>query len=147
MRRTSCWMTIVVAAATILLACGGGDGVLQVPAPATDDTPNIVAEEIAVTELPGQFDTSRTFRLDRANLEDPEGLLRQLWAVGIRSRRAWQPLDDPSYCMDILGPTFTVELEADDPRIEAYGFSRGEGRLFCAGTLMEYTITAERQAR
>jgi hypothetical protein len=106
----------------------------------------IVAEEISVEELPGEFDESRTFHLRHAQLQDPERLLRELWAKGIRPTRAWQPLDNPM-CMDPLGPTFTVELELDDQRILAFNFERGVGRLYCATRLTAYVIVEEAATR
>lgn len=107
--------------------------------PTTGNGPTIESSIISVDQLPKQFQLERTYRYRENRVEDPEGLLITLWDAGIRSSRAWQPLDD--ICLDPLGPRFTVELQEDDPRIEDLGFEKGVGRLFCARKLMAYRIS------
>jgi hypothetical protein len=59
--------------------------------------------------------------------------------AGFAVTRAWQALNN--WCMDPVGPTFTLELDVDQATIQQHGFERGEGRLLCATTLTEYTVT------
>lgn len=102
------------------------------------DEPRIRSEVISVDELSAEFDSTRTFQYRVGQVEDPEELLHALWDAGIRSSRAWQPLDDR--CLDPVGPRFTLELVRDDPRIIEYGFERGTGRLHCATRLLAFTV-------
>ena len=100
----------------------------------------IQSRTITTAELPPEFDPSRTYQYRQPSIKDPEGVLVALLNAGFAVTRAWQPLDDR--CLDPLGPTFTVELEVDEPTIQDHGFERGVGRLLCAATLTEYTISA-----
>ena len=104
--------------------------------------PTIEARTITASELPAEFDESRTYYYRSANLQDPEGMIVTLWHAGFHATRAWQPLDSSTPpCFDPLGATFTVELEVDDAAIVDKGFTRGVGRLFCAATLTEFTVS------
>ncbi len=101
--------------------------------------PSITSRVITTGELPSEFDTARTYHYRLPSLRDPEGVLVALLNAGFSVSRAWQPLDD--CCLDPQGPTFSVELEVDDPGIQAQGFERGVGRLWCATMLTEYTVS------
>jgi hypothetical protein len=124
----------VVAFAVLLLSAGCHSGTLE------GAGPMITATTISVDQLPAEFDGTRTYHYRAANLRDPEHMIIALWQAGFHATRAWQPLDNPS-CADPLGPTFTVELDADSPAIVDDGFQLGVGRLFCATTLTEFSVS------
>ena len=124
----------VVAFSVLLLSAGCHSGTLE------SAGPMITATTISVDQLPTEFDGTRTYYYRAANLQDPEHMIVALWRAGFHTTRAWQPLDNPT-CADPLGPTFTVELEVDNPAIVDDGFQRGAGRLFCATTLTEFLVS------
>ena|SRR3989442_4989065 len=126
---------VVVIVALLFSACRSESGSANVVTP----EPTIESRTITVSELPVEFDESRTYYYRAANLKDPEHTIIALWQAGFHTTRAWQPLDNP-LCADPLGPTFTVELEVDSPEIVDRGFQRGVGRLFCATTLTEFLV-------
>jgi len=101
--------------------------------------PRITSRVITTGELPPEFDTTRTYHYQLPSLRDPETVVVALLSAGFDVSRAWQPLDDR--CLDPQGPTFSVELEVDDPGIQDQGFERGVGRLWCATQLTEYTVS------
>jgi hypothetical protein len=103
------------------------------------EKPTIESRTITTAELPSEFSASRTYHYRQPSLKDPEGVLLALLDGGFAVTRAWQPLDDR--CLDPLGPTFTLELAAADPDVEDQGFELGVGRLLCAMTLTEYTVS------
>ena len=101
----------------------------------------ISVETISAAELPPDLDPARTYWLSQGTMQDPEGFLRFLVSRGFRPTRAWQPLPSDIPCMAVLpGPRFTVELEADDPRILGLGFARGTSGLTCALRYVRYTV-------
>jgi hypothetical protein len=100
----------------------------------------IESMEISADQLPSEFDSTRTFHLTTGPVADPLPIVRDLLDAQIDVRRAWQPLVDN--CLDPLGPRFTVEIEADDPLVLAFGFTRGEGRLRCATRLTAYIVVS-----
>ena len=122
----------VMAFSLFLLSAGCDSGTTDRAAPA------ITAATISADQLPAVFDETRTYHYRVGSVTDPKGLLLALWASGLESRRAWQPLDN--LCLDPVGPQFTVEFVIDDPRIADQGFVRSDGRLRCATTLTAYTI-------
>src|SRR6266704_46028 len=128
--------SVVVIVALIFSACQSESGSANV----APSEPTIQSRTITVSELPVEFDKSRTYYYRAANLQDPEHMIVALWQAGFHTTRAWQPLDNP-LCADPLGPTFTVELEVDSPAIVDRGFQRGVGRLFCATTLTEFLVS------
>ena len=89
-------------------------------------------------QLPAEFDASRTYHYRMPSLANPKAVLLALLDAGIPATRAWQPLDDR--CFDPIGPTFTVKLEATGSTIQDPAFELGVGRLWCATTLIEYTV-------
>ena len=129
-------LPVVLASALSLAGCGSDSG--RVGGAALEST--IDSKTITADQLPAQFDTSRTYHYRTPNLDNPKKMLETLLAAGLDVTRAWQPLDNP-ICADPVGPTFTVELKADDPAILNYGFDRGSGRLACATSLIEFTVT------
>src|SRR5512144_1473226 len=84
------------------------------PASLDHPPPQITATTISADQLPGEFDPTRTYHYRVGSVPDPRAMLVALWETGLRSRRAWQPLDDT--CFDPVGPQFTVEFVRDDPR-------------------------------
>jgi hypothetical protein len=129
MRSSYRWLVGVVTCLG-LLGCDGDDGLEQ--------TPTIVAAQISGEQLPPVFDESRVFFFP-SRVQDPQHVLRVLWAAGIRPRNAWQPLESGP-CIDFWGPRFTVELDRDDPRVLDYSFERGIAGLRCSTRLMAYLI-------
>jgi hypothetical protein len=101
--------------------------------------PTIESSLITVEQLPAEFDAGRTYSYRASRVDRPEDLIRTLWYAGIRTRLAWEPLDDR--CADPIGPRFTVELVRDNPSITEYGFDKGVGRLHCATMLMAYEVS------
>jgi hypothetical protein len=101
--------------------------------------PQIGVIQITASQLPTAFDTDRTFHRRIPGAQDPEGMLLALADEGLRPIRAWEPLDN--LCLDPVGPTFTVELFRNDPRIEGKGYDRGDGRLGCSTQLLLYDVS------
>jgi hypothetical protein len=123
----------VLAFSVLMISAGCHSGALE------PTSPVITATTISVDQLPTEFDGTRTYHYRVGTVSDPQGMLVALWESGLESKRAWQPLDN--LCLDPVGPQFTVEFVADDPRIPDYGFERADGRLHCATTLTAYTIS------
>lgn len=92
---------------------------------------------ISANQLP-TLDPTRTYHYT-FTLVDPDTTLRGLLQAGIPVSRAWMPLDN--FCLDPIGPRFTVELTTRDQRIESLNFQRGEGRLACASQFRQYERT------
>lgn len=122
-----------VAFSVLLLSAGCHSGTLE------RTGPEITALTISADQLPTEFDGTRTYHYRLGGVTDPRGMLVALWDSGLKSRRAWQPLDN--LCLDPVGPQFTVEFVMDDPRIAAHGFERADGRLHCATILTAYTMS------
>ena len=99
--------------------------------------PAIESTIISTDDLP-KLAAKRTFE-SRVSRTDPEALLIDLLSAGIPILRAWQPLDNR--CDDPLGGRFTVELIRANSDILDFGFAPGTGRLFCATTLQQFTIS------
>ena len=87
--------------------------------------------------LPHTFDMTRTYYY-RTNSIRPDSLLSALSAAGYHITNAWYCDNLDYYCMDTVGPHFTIELAADDPRILTEGFTRGSGKTSCARKLQCY---------
>jgi hypothetical protein len=126
-------MTRTTAALTLLL--GFSIACQERTAP---EGPVIESEIVAAADIVAQLDTTRTFEYLFSSVE-PESLLVALWRADLPISRAWLPLDDR--CLSPLGPHFTAELLQADPRIVEHDFLKGTGRLACATTLEQFTIS------
>ncbi len=85
-----------------------------------------------------QLDTTRTFEYLFSSVQ-PESLLVALWRADLLISRAWLPLDDR--CLSPLGPHFTAELLQADPRMIEHDVLKGTGRLACATSFKQFTIS------
>jgi hypothetical protein len=92
---------------------------------------------IAKEEIPVTFDSTRTYFF-HTNSVRPDSLLEALVAAGFKVTNAWYCENADYYCMDTIGPHFTIELASDDPRILEHGFTKGVGRTSCAHQLQSY---------
>jgi hypothetical protein len=119
----------LIAPLLVALSCNSSNNV---------EDPLIQNSTIPVSNLPRYFDESRLFQYKFSRV-NPESLLTELWRAGIPVSQAWLPLDNR--CMDPVGPRFTVELFANDGRMEKFDFLNGSGRLACATMLKRYVIT------
>ncbi len=95
---------------------------------------------IAKAEIPAKFDSTRTYYY-HTNQIRPDSILAMLVAAGFKVSNAWYCDDADYYCMDTVGPHFTIELESDDPRIMLFGFTNGVGRTSCARQLQCFEPT------
>lgn len=95
---------------------------------------------LAISEINSvpRFGNGEILYFYNSHQAEPEALLAGLRSAGIPVLRGWMPLDNQ--CTDIIGPRFTVELSAEDPRMTQFGFSKGEGRLGCATKLRLYVV-------
>lgn len=103
----------------------------------TDGGLSFRTSTISANQLPA-LDPTRTYHYTFTQV-NPEPLLRSLLQFGLPISRAWLPLDN--FCLDPIGPRFTVELTTPDQRIESLNFERGEGRLACASQFRQYERT------
>lgn len=122
-------------AAAVALA---GPGCAGSPAePGATERRVVVAEIVPASAVVGSFDTTRTYeyRFVRANADS---LVAALLDADTEVTQAWEPLDNR--CLDPRGPVFTVELARPDPRVAAFDFVAGTGRLTCATQLRRYRV-------
>lgn len=97
--------------------------------------PWIRERTITPAQLPGRFDTTRTYVYRNPQVA-AESLLAEMVKAKLPLSRAWLPVDN--LCMGPIGPRFTVELKRPSARILEFGFVKGEGRLRCAREIKEY---------
>lgn len=104
---------------------------------AVNGKPLISSITISANQLPN-LDPTRTYHF-RTNELKPEETLMSLLQAGIPVQEAWLPLDN--FCLDPIGPRFTVQLSRQDSKIENFGFDPGEGRLACSSKLKHYVLS------
>lgn len=104
---------------------------------AVNEKPAISSITINASQLPN-LDPTRTYHF-RTNQIKPEEMLLSLLQAGIPVQQAWLPLDN--FCLDPIGPRFTVQLSRPDSKIETFGFDQGEGRLACSSQLKQYVLS------
>lgn len=120
--------TIALALLVVFCSCQG---------PTDTSEPLFEITVIDVSQLPSQFDSTRTYEYDFSTVH-PESILTVVWKSGIKISQAWFPLD--YFCKDLRGPRLTVELVKGDDRMTGFHFIKGTNRLLCSKTLRRYVI-------
>ena len=101
--------------------------------------PSVRSDIILQSDLPYEFDTTRTYVLEKLP-ENPDSLLTLMVREGIPFVQGWVPFFDDCPMDRLNRSTLTVELAHDDLRIAQYGFRRGVGFLGCSTHLTRYRI-------